>query len=130
MAFVLTPRFAPAYQVPQYNPYGFCAPASRSPYAYRVSRPQARRSQYFLSQVDELLNEIDREAKRQAQLEAQREAELAARLEAQREQRCQQASQAGLILIDCRSQTILWDVPLCTSLYIVCDLQSIRIKPA
>ncbi|KAF7442770.1 hypothetical protein A1F99_122770 [Pyrenophora tritici-repentis] len=27
-------------------------------------------------------------------------------------QRCQQASQAGLILIDCRSQTILWDVPL------------------
>ncbi|KAF7446770.1 hypothetical protein A1F96_01503 [Pyrenophora tritici-repentis] len=33
-------------------------------------------------------------------------------------QRCQQASQAGLILIDCRSQTILWDVPLCTSLYI------------
>ncbi|KAA8626662.1 hypothetical protein PtrV1_02342 [Pyrenophora tritici-repentis] len=45
-------------------------------------------------------------------------------------QRCQQASQAGLILIDCRSQTILWDVPLCTSLYIVCDLQSIRIKPA
>ncbi|KAF7576139.1 hypothetical protein PtrM4_003790 [Pyrenophora tritici-repentis] len=35
-----------------------------------------------------------------------------------KEQRCQQASQAGLILIDCRSQTILWDVPLCTSLYI------------
>lgn len=85
MAFVLTPRFASAYQVPQYNPLGFSAPASRSPYACRVSRPQPRRSQYFLSQVDELLNEIDREAKRQAQLKAQREAELAARLEAQRE---------------------------------------------
>jgi len=85
MAFILTPRFAPAYQAPQCNPFGFCAPVSRSPYAYGASRPQPRRSQYFLSQVDELLNEIDREAKRQAQLEAQREADLAAQLEAQRE---------------------------------------------
>ena len=85
MAFILTPRFAPAYQAPQCNPFGFCAPVSRSPYAYRASRSQPRRSQYFLSQVDELLNEIDREAKRQAQLEAQREADLAAQLEAQRE---------------------------------------------
>lgn len=85
MAFLLSPRFAPAYQAPQCNPFGFCAPVSRSPYAYRVSRPQPRRSQYFLSQVDELLNEIDREAQRQARLEAQREAELAAQLEAQRE---------------------------------------------
>jgi len=90
MAFILTPRFAPAYQVPQCNPFGFCAPTSRSPYAYRVSRPQPRRPQYFLSQIDELLNEIDREAKRQAQLEAQREAELAAQLEAQRELQKQQ----------------------------------------
>ncbi|KAG9377121.1 hypothetical protein A1F94_012721 [Pyrenophora tritici-repentis] len=42
-----------------------------------------------------------------------------------KDQRCQQASQAGLILIDCRSQTILWDVPLCTSLYI--DLEATEI---
>ncbi|KAG9385529.1 Dimer-Tnp-hAT domain containing protein [Pyrenophora tritici-repentis] len=38
--------------------------------------------------------------------------ELGDLLEPRRRQRCQQASQAGLILIDCRSQTILWDVPL------------------
>ncbi|RMZ66127.1 30 kDa heat shock [Pyrenophora seminiperda CCB06] len=85
MAFILSPRFAPAYQAPQCNPFGFCAPVSRSPSTYRISRPQPRRSQFIISQVDELLNEIDREAQRQAQLEAQREAELAARLEAQRE---------------------------------------------
>jgi len=89
MAFILSPRFAPAYQASQCNPFGFCAPVSRSPYAYRVSRPQPRRSQYFLSQIDELLNEIDREAQRQARLEAQREAELAAQLEAQRQQEIQ-----------------------------------------
>ncbi|EDU51042.1 conserved hypothetical protein [Pyrenophora tritici-repentis Pt-1C-BFP] len=44
-------------------------------------------------------------------------------------QRCQQASQAGLILIDCRSQTILWDVPLCTSLYILDLLVDISVDP-
>jgi len=80
MAFVLTPSFAPAYQAQQCNPFGFCAPASRSPYGYRVSRSQPRRPQYspynnFFSQVDELLSEIDREAQRQAQLEAHREAQ-------------------------------------------------------
>lgn len=90
MAFILTPRFAPAYQAPQCNPFGFCAPVSRSPYSYRVSRPQPRRPHYFFSQVDELLSEIDREAKRQAQLEAQREAERAAQLEAQRQAQRQQ----------------------------------------
>ncbi|KAF1830683.1 HSP20-like chaperone [Decorospora gaudefroyi] len=67
MAFVLTPRFAPAYQTPQCSPFGFCGP---------VSRPQPRRSPFtnYLTQVDELLREIDREAQRQAQLEAHREA--------------------------------------------------------
>ncbi|KNG43945.1 hypothetical protein TW65_09204 [Stemphylium lycopersici] len=84
MAFVLTPSFAPVYQAPQCSPFGFCAPAVRSPYGYRVSRsqprPQPRRPQYspynnFFTQVDELLSEIDREAQRQAQLEAHREAQ-------------------------------------------------------
>jgi HSP20 family molecular chaperone IbpA len=80
MAFVLTPSFAPAYQAPQCNPFGFCAPVSRSPYAYRVTRPQPRRPQHspygnFFSQVNDLLSEIDREAQRQAQLEAHREAQ-------------------------------------------------------
>jgi HSP20 family molecular chaperone IbpA len=79
MAFVLTPRFAPAYQVPQCNPFGFCAPVSRPTYAYRVARPRPQRPQYssfsqFFGQVDELLSEIEREAQRQAHLEAQREA--------------------------------------------------------
>jgi HSP20 family molecular chaperone IbpA len=79
MAFILTPRFAPAYQAPQCNPFGFCAPVSRPTSGYRVSRPQPRRPQYssynFLSQVDDLLSEIDREAQRQAQLEAHLEAQ-------------------------------------------------------
>ncbi|EOA92275.1 hypothetical protein ACJQWK_03822 [Exserohilum turcicum] len=79
MAFVLTPSFAPAYQAPQHNPFGFCAPVVRSPHGYRVSRPQPRRPQYpqynFFSQVNDLLSEIDREARRQAQLEAHREAQ-------------------------------------------------------
>ncbi|RII13636.1 hypothetical protein CUC08_Gglean004406 [Alternaria sp. MG1] len=79
MAFVLTPRFAPAYQAPQCNPFGYCAPVSRPSHGYRVARPQPRRPQYspynnFFSQVDELLSEIDREAQRQAQIEAHREA--------------------------------------------------------
>jgi HSP20 family molecular chaperone IbpA len=79
MAFVLTPRFAPAYKAPQCSPFGFCAPVSRPAYPYRVARPRPQRPQYssfnhFFSQVDDLLSEIDREAQRQAQLEAQREA--------------------------------------------------------
>ncbi|KAH7084644.1 hypothetical protein BKA63DRAFT_497952 [Paraphoma chrysanthemicola] len=79
MAFILTPRFAPAYQAPQCSPFGFCAPVSRPTYGYRVARPRPQRPQYssfnhFFSQVDELLSEIDREAERQAHLEAQREA--------------------------------------------------------
>lgn len=86
MAFVLTPRFAPAYQAPQCSPFGFCAPTSRPAYAYRVARPRPQRPQYssfnhFFNQVDELLGEIDREAQR----EAQRQAQLEAHREAQRE---------------------------------------------
>lgn len=79
MAFILTPRFAPAYQAPQCSPFGFCAPVSRPAYTYRVARPRPQRPQYssfnnFFTQVDELLSEIDREAQRQAHIEAQREA--------------------------------------------------------
>lgn len=90
MAYILAPRFAPAYQAPQCNPFGFCAPVSRPGYAYKVSRPYAQRPQYssfnhFFSQVDELLSEIDREAERQAQVEAQHQAHLEAQREAQRE---------------------------------------------
>jgi HSP20 family molecular chaperone IbpA len=89
MAFVLTPRFAPAYQAPQYNPFG-CAPLSQPICGgYRVSRPQPRRPQYspfaLFSQVDELLSEIDREVQRQAQ----REAHLEAQREAHRQRQLQ-----------------------------------------
>lgn len=92
MAFVLTPRFAPAYQAPQCSPFGFCAPASRPAYAYRVARPRPQRPQYssfnnFFSQVDELLGEIDREAQRQAQIEAHREAQREAHRQRQQRKR-------------------------------------------
>jgi HSP20 family molecular chaperone IbpA len=96
MAFVLTPRFAPAYQAPQCNPFGFCAPASRPAYAYRVARPRPQRPQYssfnhFFSQVDDLLSEIDRENQRQAQLEAQREAQREAHRQRQQRKRALRA---------------------------------------
>lgn len=79
MAFILTPRFAPAYQAPQCNPFSLCAPASQPAYRYRVACTPPRRPQYssfnhFFSQVDELLGEIDRQAQHQAAIEAQREA--------------------------------------------------------
>jgi HSP20 family molecular chaperone IbpA len=100
MAFVLTPRFAPAYQAQQCNPFGLCAPVSRSPYAYRVARPRPQRPQYssfnhFFSQVDELLSEIDREAQRQAQIkaiEAQREAQHQAHRQRQQRKRALRAN--------------------------------------
>jgi len=90
MAYILTPRFAPAYQAPQCNPFGFCTPASRPTYAYRVARPRPQRQQYssfnhFFGQVDELLSEIDREAQRQAHVETQRQAHLEAQREAHRQ---------------------------------------------
>lgn len=79
MAFILTSHFAPTYQAPQCNPFGFCAPSSRPTYTYRVNRPRPQRPQYssfnhFFSQVDELLSDIDREVQRQAHLEAERNA--------------------------------------------------------
>lgn len=96
MAFILTPRFAPAYQASQCNPFGFCAPASRPAYTYRISRPQPRRPQYssfnhFFSQVDELLGEIDREAQRQAQIEAHIEAQREAHRQRQQRKRALRA---------------------------------------
>lgn len=92
MAFVLTPSFAPVYHTPQHNPFGFCAPAARSPYGYRVHQAQPRRPQYspygnFFSQVNELLSEIDREAQRQAQLEAHREAQREAHRQRQQQRK-------------------------------------------
>jgi HSP20 family molecular chaperone IbpA len=96
MAFILTPRFAPAYQAPQCNPFGFCAPASRPAYAYRVARPRPQRPQYssfnnFFSQVDELLSEIDHEAQRQAQIEAHHEAQREAHRQRQQRKRALRA---------------------------------------
>lgn len=94
MAYILTPRFAPAYQVPQCNPFGICTPSSRPTYGYRTAqRPQAQpqRSPFasFFSQLEDLVTEIDQESQRQAQIEAQREAELeaqrVAQIKAQRE---------------------------------------------
>jgi len=94
MAFILTPRMAPAYEAQQCNPFGFCAPVSRPAHGYRVSRPQPRRPQYspynnFFSQVDELLSEIDREAQREAQRKAQIEAHREALREAYRQRQLQ-----------------------------------------
>jgi HSP20 family molecular chaperone IbpA len=94
MAFILTPRFAPAYQA-QCNPFG-CAPVSRPGYAYRIARPRPQRPQYssfnhFFSQVDELLTEIDREAQRQAQLEAHLEAQREAHRQRQQRKRALRA---------------------------------------
>lgn len=96
MAFVLTPRFAPAYQSSQCSPFGFCAPATRPGCTYRVSRPQPRRPQYssfnhFFGQVDELLSEIDREARRQAQIEAHIEAQREAYRQRQQRKRALRA---------------------------------------
>lgn len=65
MAFLLAPRFAPAY-APQCNSWS-CAPV-RPSYSYRhVSRPSFPIFAPFLSQFDELLTELDREARRQRQ---------------------------------------------------------------
>ena len=94
MAYILTPRFAPAYQTPQCNPFGICAPSSRPTYGYRTAQMpqvQPQRSSFasFFSQLENLVSEIDQESQRQAQIEARREAELeaqrVAQIKAQRE---------------------------------------------
>ena len=66
MAYILTPRFAPAYQAPQCSPFGFCGPSSRPTYGYRTvqrPQPQPERSPFasFFSQLDELVGEIDQD---------------------------------------------------------------------
>lgn len=64
MAFLLAPRFAPAY-APQCNSWS-CAPI-RPSYSYRrVSRPSFPTFAPFLGQFDELLSELDREARQEA----------------------------------------------------------------
>lgn len=94
MAYILTPRFASAYQAPQCNPFGFCAPSSQSIYNYRTAQrsqsqpqPQPQPSPFasFFSQLEDLVGEIDRESQHQAQVEAQREAQLETHIEAQRQ---------------------------------------------
>ncbi|KAF3052486.1 hypothetical protein E8E11_010886 [Didymella keratinophila] len=94
MAYILTSPFAQAYQAPECNPFGFCAPSSRPAYSYRAAQrpqPQSRPSPFasFFSQIEDLVGEIDRESQRQAQIEAQREAQQeaqrVAQIQAQRE---------------------------------------------
>lgn len=94
MAYILTSPFAQAYQAPECNPFGFCAPSSRPAYSYRAAQhpqPQSRPLPFasFFSQIEDLVGEIDRESQRQAQIEAQREvqreAQRAAQIQAQRE---------------------------------------------
>lgn len=94
MAYILTPRFAPAYQASQCNPFGVCAPSSRPTYGYRTAQmPQAQpqRSPFasFFSQLEDLVSEIDQESQRQAQIEARREAELEAQRVAQIKAQCE-----------------------------------------
>lgn len=68
MAFVLTPRFAPAYTTTQCSPFS-CVPVR--PSYRRVSRPAFPSFVPFLSQVDDLLSELDREARREAHRQRQ-----------------------------------------------------------
>lgn len=94
MAYILTSPFTQAYQAPECNPFGFCAPSSRPVYGYRPaqrhqSQPRPSPFANFFSQIEDLVSEIDRESQRQAQieaqLEAQREAQRVAHIHAQRE---------------------------------------------
>ncbi|KAF2466852.1 HSP20-like chaperone [Lindgomyces ingoldianus] len=66
MAFFLTPRFSPSTNN-TCNPFtSNCAPVLRPIFRQRVSRPAFPSFVPFLSQVDELLTELDREARRAA----------------------------------------------------------------
>lgn len=99
MAFVLTPRFVPAYQAQQCNPFGICTPVYRYPHTYRVARPRTERPQYstfshFFSQVDEMLGEIQRDSQHQENIkamEAQREAQRQAHHSRQQRKRALRA---------------------------------------
>ncbi|KAH5213531.1 hypothetical protein HBI62_187570 [Parastagonospora nodorum] len=98
IAFVLTLFFAPAYQAQQCNPFSFCPPVSRFPYAYRVACPRPQRPQnspfnHFI--IQEPLSEIDRGAQRQTHIEAievQREARRQAHRQRQHRQRALRAN--------------------------------------
>jgi HSP20 family molecular chaperone IbpA len=106
MAFILSPRFAPAYQTTQCNPFSSCATESRPTYGYRVARSQPQRLQpssfnHFFSQIDDLLSEIDSESQEQAHLEAQQQALFKAQqqalFEAQRETQLKAQRKAYLV---------------------------------
>jgi HSP20 family molecular chaperone IbpA len=73
MAFFLTPRFAPAYQ--NCSPFG-CAPSQPR----RAPRSSAPGYVPFLSQLDELFTELDRESRRAAQ-QQQRKRQFKARFD-------------------------------------------------
>ncbi|KAF2690672.1 HSP20-like chaperone [Lentithecium fluviatile CBS 122367] len=75
MAFFLTPRFAPAYASQQCNPWGCSPRPAQAP--RRVPRPSFPSFVPFLSQVDELLSEIDREARREAHRQRQQRKRIA-----------------------------------------------------
>jgi HSP20 family molecular chaperone IbpA len=75
MAFFLTPRFAPAYTSQQCNPLACSPRPAQAP--HRVSRQAFPSFVPFLSQVDELLSEIDREARRQAHRQRQQRKRIA-----------------------------------------------------
>ena len=75
MAFFLTPRFAPAYTSQQCNPMACSSRPAQAP--RRVSRPVFPSFVPFLSQVDELLSEIDREARREAHRQRQQRKRIA-----------------------------------------------------
>jgi HSP20 family molecular chaperone IbpA len=64
MAFFLTPRFAPVATA-SCSPFG-CAPVSRPIYRQPAPRPSVSSFVPFLTQIDELFGEIDREARRAA----------------------------------------------------------------
>jgi len=75
MAFFLTPRFAPAYAAQQCNPLACSPRPAQAP--RHVSRPSFPSFVPFLSQVEELLSEIDREARREAHRQRQQRKRLA-----------------------------------------------------
>lgn len=75
MAFFLTPRFAPAYTSPQCNPWACSPRPAQAP--RHVSRPDFTSFAPFLSQVDELLSKIDREARREAHRQRQQRKRIA-----------------------------------------------------
>ena len=75
MAFFITPRFAPAHTSQLCNPWA-CSPRPAQ-YQRRVVRPSFPSFVPFLSQVDELLSELDREARREAHRQRQQRKRIA-----------------------------------------------------